>query len=82
MALQSSQRGLQVWFRPRPDQRSGREAVMSQSLGSPKPVQFRDSTLGVPGQTTTWVWARWSNAKNTIGRMVMTPPKPEPWCVM
>jgi hypothetical protein len=42
---------------------------MSQSPGSPKPGLFRDSTLGVPWQTTTWVWARQSNAKNTIGRI-------------
>jgi hypothetical protein len=53
MALESSQRGLQVWFRPRPDRRSRREAMMSQSPGSPKPGQFQDSTLGVVGQTTT-----------------------------
>jgi hypothetical protein len=66
-ALESSQRGLQVWFKPRPDRRSGREATMSQSPGSPKSGQFRDSILGVLGQTTTWVWARRSNAENTIG---------------
>jgi hypothetical protein len=50
--------------------------MMSQSLGSPKPGQFQDSTLGVPGQTTTWVWVQRSNAENTIGRMVVTPPSP------
>jgi hypothetical protein len=82
MALKSSQRGPQVWFRPRPDRRLGREAMMSQSPGSPKSGQFRDSTLGVPGQTTIWVWVRRSNADNTIGRMVVTPPKLGPWCVM
>jgi hypothetical protein len=81
-ALESSRRGLQVWFRPRPHRRLGREAMMSQSPGSPKPGQFRDCTLGVPGQTTTWVWVRRSNAENTIGRMVVTPPEPGPWCVM
>jgi hypothetical protein len=81
-ALESSQRGLQVWFRPSPDRSLGREAMMSQSPGSPKPGQFRDSTLGVPGQTTTWVWVRRSNTENTIGRMVVTPPESRPWCVM
>ncbi len=80
--LKSSRRGLQVWFRPRPDWRSGREAMMSQNPRSPKPGQFRDFTLGVPGQTTTWVWARRSNAENTIGRMVVTPPESGSWCVM
>jgi hypothetical protein len=82
MALESSRRGLQVWFRPRPDRRSGQETMMSQSTESPKSGQFRDSTLGVPGQTTTWVWARRSNAENTIGRMVLTPPESGPWCVL
>jgi hypothetical protein len=81
-ALESSRRGLQVWFRPRPDRRLGREAMMSQSFGNPKPGQFRDSILGVPGQTTTWVWARRNNAENTIARMVVTPPESGPWCVM
>jgi hypothetical protein len=81
-ALESSERGLQVWFRPRPDRMSGRKATMSQSPRSPKSGQFRDSTLGVPGQTTTWVWVQWSNAENTIGRMVVTPLEPRPWCVM
>jgi hypothetical protein len=71
MALESSWRGLQVWFRPRPDRRLGREAMMSQSPGSPK-----------PGQTTTWVWVWRNNAENTIGRMVVTPPESEPWCVL
>jgi hypothetical protein len=82
MALKSSQRGLQVWFRPRPDRRLGREAMMSQSPRSPKSGQFWDSTLGVPRQTTTWVWVRRSNAENTIGSMVVTSPEPGPWCVM
>jgi hypothetical protein len=31
--------------------------MMAQSLGSPKPGQFRDSTLGVPGLRATWAWA-------------------------
>jgi hypothetical protein len=82
MALERSRKGLQVWFRPRLDRRSGRKAMMSQSPGSPKPGQFWDSTLGVPGQTTTWVWVRRSNAENTIGRMVVTPPESGLWCVM
>jgi hypothetical protein len=43
--------------------------MMSQSPRSPKPGQFRDSTLGVPGQTTTWVWARWSNAGREVAAL-------------
>jgi hypothetical protein len=40
MALESSLRGLQVWFRPRSDRRSGRGATTSQSLGSPNRDSF------------------------------------------
>jgi hypothetical protein len=80
--LKSSRRRLQVWFKPRPDRRSGREATKSQSPGSPKPGQFRDSILGVPGKGAIRVQVQWSGTKNTIGRMVVTPPKPGPWCVM
>jgi hypothetical protein len=43
MALESSLRGLQLWFRPRPDQRLGRGAMKSQSPGTP----IRDS-FGTP----------------------------------
>jgi hypothetical protein len=81
-ALKSSQRGLQVWFRPRPDQRSRREAMMSQSPGNPKPGQFRDSTLGVPGKSAIRMQMRWRGTENTIGRMVVAPPESRPWCVM
>jgi hypothetical protein len=35
MALKSSRGELQDWFRPRPDQRLGREVMMAQSPGSP-----------------------------------------------
>jgi hypothetical protein len=66
MALKSSRGELQDWLRPRPDRRLGREVMMAQNPGSPKPGQFRDSTLGVSGQRTTWAWVRWSNAENTI----------------
>jgi hypothetical protein len=82
MALESSRRELQVWFRPRPDRRLGREDRMSQSPESPKPGQFRDSTLGVSGKSAIRVQVRGSGTKNTIGRMVVTPPEPGPWCVM
>jgi hypothetical protein len=82
MALKSFWKGLQVWFRPRPDRRSGREAMMSRSPGSPKPGQFRDSILGVPGKNAIRVQVRRSGTKNTIGRMVVTPFESRPWCVM
>ncbi len=69
-------------FRPCPYRRLGREAMMSQSPESPKPGQFRDSTLGVPGKSAIQVQVRQRGTKNTIGRMVVAPPESGPWCVM
>jgi hypothetical protein len=77
MALESSLRGLQVWFRPRPNQSSGRGATKSQSPGSPN----RD-TSGVPRKRAIRMPLPWANAKYTIGSMVVASPEPGPWCVM
>jgi hypothetical protein len=41
--------------------------------------QFRDSTLGIPGQIATWVWARRSNVENTIWGKVVASPELGPW---
>jgi hypothetical protein len=38
--LESSQGGLQVWFRPRPDRRLGQEVMVVQSPGSPSRDSF------------------------------------------
>jgi hypothetical protein len=35
MLLESSQRGLQLWFRPHPDQRFAQEVIVPQSCGTP-----------------------------------------------
>jgi hypothetical protein len=40
MPLESSRGGLQVWFRLRPDQRSGREIMVAQSPESPNRDNF------------------------------------------
>jgi hypothetical protein len=56
--------------------------MMSQSPGSPKPGQFRDSTLGIPGKSAIRVQVRRGGTENTIGRMVVAPPESGPWCVM
>jgi hypothetical protein len=55
MALESSQKELQDWFRPRPNQRSGQEVMMAQSPESPN----RDS-FGTP------LWE--SRDKEPLGR--------------
>jgi hypothetical protein len=43
MALKSSRGKLQDWFRPRPDWRSGREVMMTQSSRSPNRDSFGTS---------------------------------------
>jgi hypothetical protein len=54
MSLKRSRRGLQYWFRPRPDPRSGRGVMAVQSPGSligTHSGQLRDSISGVPGKS-------------------------------
>jgi hypothetical protein len=46
MALESSRGGLQVWFKPRPDRRLGREVTFAQSPGSPNRDSFGTSPWG------------------------------------
>jgi hypothetical protein len=46
MELESSLQGLQLWFKPRPDPRSGRGAMKFQTLGTPTGIisrQLRDN---------------------------------------
>jgi hypothetical protein len=40
MALESSRRELQLWFKPRPDLSSGQEVMNAQSPGSPNRDSF------------------------------------------
>jgi hypothetical protein len=40
MELESSRRELQLWFKPHPDQGSGREVMEAQSPGSPNRDNF------------------------------------------
>ncbi len=57
-ALESSLPGLQDWFRPCCDPRSGRGVMAVQSLGSPTGThsgQFRESISGVPGICAIWM---------------------------
>jgi hypothetical protein len=46
-----------------------------------KPGQFRDSTLGVPGQRAIRAWVRWSNVENTIWGKVVASLESGPWWV-
>jgi hypothetical protein len=40
MSLESSQQGLQLWFRPHPDRRSSQEVIVPQSCGTPSLGDF------------------------------------------
>jgi hypothetical protein len=53
-----SQRGLQLWFRPRHDPTLQSGVMSSQSPGTPTGTisgQFRDSNFGVPGKRAIWM---------------------------
>jgi hypothetical protein len=74
MALEISRQGLQLWFRPRPNQRSGRGAIKSQSPGTPTGTvsgQLRDSISKVPGKSDIRMPLPWNNAEYTIGSKVV-----------
>jgi hypothetical protein len=67
-------------------QTSSQSDVAARSYDGPKSQesklgQFRDFTLGVPGQKATWAWAQWSNAENTIWGKVVASPESGPWWV-
>jgi hypothetical protein len=83
--LESSWGEIRVCFRPHPNSRFEPGVMSSQSPGSPnresKPGQFRDSSLGVPGIKTNWMWVPRSNAENTIWGKVVASPESGPWWV-
>jgi len=84
-SLKRSRRGLQDWFRPRPDPRSGRGVMAVQSPESPTGThsgQLRDSISGVPGKCDIRIWVLQRVTKYIIGSMVVASPEPGPWCVM
>jgi hypothetical protein len=73
-SLERSQRGIQYWFRPRPDPRSGRGVMAVQSPESPIGThlgQLRDSISGVPGKSDIRMPLPRSNAEYTIGSKVV-----------
>jgi hypothetical protein len=84
-SLKRSRRGLQDWFRLRPDPRLGRGVMAVQSPKSPIGThsgQLRDSISGIPGKRAIWMPPPWANAEYTIGSMVVASPESGPWCVM
>jgi hypothetical protein len=74
MALKSSLRRLQLWFRPRPNPRAGRGDMTSQSPGTPTGTvsgQLRDSISGVPGKSDIQMPLSRCNTEYTIGNKVV-----------
>jgi hypothetical protein len=85
MSLKRSRRGLQDWFRPCSDLRSGRGVMAVQSPGSPTGThsgQLRDSISGVPRKCDIWMRVPRRVTEYTIGSMVVASPEPGPWCVL
>jgi hypothetical protein len=73
-SLERSRRGLQYWFRPRSDPRSGRGVMAVQSPGGPTGThsgQLRDSISGVPGKSDIRMSLPRVNAEYTIGSKVV-----------
>jgi hypothetical protein len=74
MSLERSRRGLQYWFRLRPNPMSGRGFMAVQSPGSPTGThsgQLRDSISRVLGKSDIRMPLLWSNAEYTIGSKVV-----------
>jgi hypothetical protein len=81
MVLESSQRELQDWFRPRPDRKSGREIMMAQSPVSPNSDNFGISLWESQDKRAIWARARWNNTENIIWGKVVASPESRPWWV-
>jgi hypothetical protein len=73
MSLESSQRGIELWFRPRPDRRSAPEVIVLQSCGTPSFGDFR---------TPIWMPLPHSDAKYTIWGKVVASPESGMWWVL
>ncbi len=73
-SFEKSQQGLQYWFRPRPNPRSGRGVMVVQSPGSPTRThsrQLQDSISGLPGKSDIRMPLPRANAEYTIGNKVV-----------
>jgi hypothetical protein len=79
--LESSQQGLQLFFRPHHNQRFARKVMGSQSQESHM-WELWDSHLGIPRQNTIWMWASWRGIEYTIRGKVVASPKFGPWWIL
>ncbi len=81
MELESSRGELQLWFRPRPDRRSGREIMFVQSLKTPTRGSFGTPPWESQEKKAIWMQPRWRGAEYIIWRKVVVSPKSRPWWV-
>jgi len=85
MVLKSSQRELQLWFRPRCDPTLQSGVMSSQSPGTPTGIvsrQFRNSNLGVLGKCAIRMPLPWGAIENTIWGKVVASPESGRWWVL
>ncbi len=80
--LESSWRGLQLFFKPHPNQRSAREVMGLQSRGSPSYENFGFFHLWVPRRNDIWVLVLWLVTEYTIRGKMLASPKFGPWWVL
>jgi hypothetical protein len=71
MALESSLRGLQLWFRRRPDRRSKRGAMKSQSPGTPIQDSFETPLWESREKNDIRAWVPQRVTEYTIGSKVV-----------
>jgi hypothetical protein len=81
--LESSQRGLELCFRPHHDQRSAQKLCTFKVAGV-LIVGISGLPLGSPGtqKKAIWMWPPWRAAEYTIWGKVVASPESRPWWVL
>ncbi len=79
--LESSQRGLQLCFRPHLNWRFAHKVMGPQSHGSPNFENF-GTPIWVSGQNVIWMWASWRGTEYTIRGEVVASPKSGSWWIL
>jgi hypothetical protein len=82
LLLKSSRRGLQLCYRPHPNQRSTHKVIAPQSHGSPNFGNFKTPIWQSRDKKAIWMWALWRGVEYTIRGKVMASPKFGPWWVL
>jgi hypothetical protein len=80
--LESSWRGIQLFFKHDLSRRSSDKVMGPQKLQESQLWEFLDSHLGVPRQNVIWVLVPWPCIQYTIKGKVVASPKFGPWWVL